>query len=173
MFTRADIEKYFVAEKNESLLFLIIGLLSIFLSVIFFSYLKSAFFKGAAIPLLLAGLIQGIAGYTIYSRSDALRISMVYAYDMDPGKLKNEELPRMGKVNQAFVIYRWVEISMLLAGLVLIFIYWNKPGQRFLFGFGVTLALQASIMLASDYFAAGRAVIYTKQLQSFISRLST
>src|SRR3974390_1876133 len=109
MFTKADIEKYFVAEKNESLLFLVIGLLAISLSVFFYSYLKSSLYKGAAIPLLAIGLIQAIVGFTVYSRSDTQRISVVYAYDMNPGKLKNEELPRMRTVNQRFVIYRWIE----------------------------------------------------------------
>lgn len=170
MFTKSDIEKYFVAEKSESLLFLIFGLLAISLSIIFYSYLKSLFFKGAAIPLLVIGLIQAVVGYTVYSRSDQQRISMVYAYDMDPQKIKNEEWPRMQKVNQRFVIYRWVEIILILAGLLIIILFRKNPGQQFLFGIGLTLALQAAIMLSADYFAEKRAAKYTLQMQTFVSK---
>lgn len=51
MFTKADIEKYFIAEKSESMLFLVFGLIAISLSIFFFSYLKTNFYKGAAVPL--------------------------------------------------------------------------------------------------------------------------
>jgi hypothetical protein len=173
MFTKTDIEKYFVAEKNESLLFLVLGVLAISLSIIFYSYLKSAFFRGAAVPLLVLGLIQAIVGYTVYSRSDQQRISIVYAYDMDPAKLKNEELPRMEKVNQHFVIYRWIEILFLLAGVVLIFIFRQNGDQRFFFGLGITLAIQALILISADYVAENRAITYTNQLKAFTAQRPT
>jgi hypothetical protein len=172
MFTKADIEKYFVAEKGESLIFLILGLLAISLSIFFYSYLKSTIYKGAAVPLMVIGLIQAIVGYSVYSKADQQRISIVYAYDMDPGKLKNEELPRMQKVNQRFVIYRWIEISLVLAGLVIVILYRQKPDQQFLLGLGLAVALEAAIMLSADYFAEKRAAIYTQQIKSFVQKSS-
>ncbi len=59
MFTKADIEKYFTGEKQESLLFLFIGIAGIIAAIVFFFFLKTSFYKGAAIPLLLIGLITG------------------------------------------------------------------------------------------------------------------
>ena len=35
MFTKTDIEKYFNAEKNESLLFIILGIIAIVLALVF------------------------------------------------------------------------------------------------------------------------------------------
>lgn len=169
MLTKVDIEKYFVAEKSESLIFLIIGILAIVLSIIFFFSLKTNFYKGAAIPLLVVGIIQVIVGYTVYSRSDEQRISNVYAYDMNPGKLKTEELPRMQAVNKRFNLYRWIEIILLVTGLVLILIHKNEITKNFWAGFGFTLALQAAVMLGADYFAENRAETYTQQLESFAS----
>ena len=125
MFTKADIEKYFLAEKNESLIFLIIGVTAILFAIGFFFFWKTNFAKGAAVPLLIIGLVQAAAGYVVYARSDNQRIDNVYAYDMNPAKLKNEELPRMKTVNRNFLIYRWVEILFVVTGLVLIFLY-NK-----------------------------------------------
>ncbi len=50
MFTKADIEKYFNAEKAESLLFLGIGIAGIIVAVLFLFVLKTQFYKGAAVP---------------------------------------------------------------------------------------------------------------------------
>lgn len=168
MFTKTDIEKYFVAEKQESLVFLVIGIIAIAAAVAFYFFLKSSFFKGAALPLLAIGLIQVIVGYTVYARSDGDRIRNVYAYDMDPGSLKQREVPRMEKVNRNFGIYRWVEIALLAAGVVLILVNSRNPGgTSFWYGFGIALALQSFLMLGADYFAEKRALQYHKGLVEF------
>jgi hypothetical protein len=66
--------------------------------------------------LLIFGLLEAIAGYTIYNRSDKQRIDNVYAFDMNPGELKNNEFPRMQKVVKNFVIYRTVQVALLVLG---------------------------------------------------------
>jgi predicted membrane channel-forming protein YqfA (hemolysin III family) len=170
MFSKTDIERYFMAEKQESLLFIIIGALAILAAIAFYFLLKSAFFRGAAFPLLLIGLIQLTVGYTVYKRSDADRIRNVYAYDMNPGALKQQEIPRMEKVNRNFVIYRWVELALLVAGLILSFTFGQNPGRSFWYGLGIALSLQAVIMLAADYMAEKRALDYTRGLKAFTSQ---
>jgi uncharacterized membrane protein HdeD (DUF308 family) len=167
------IHKYFMAEKQESLLFLVIGIIAIILSVIFFFFIKNnpSFFKGAAIPLLLIGLIQCMVGYSVWARSDKQRIDVAYKMGMEPvGFVKNEELPRMQKVNKSFVIYRYTEIALIIAGIALIIFFRNNPERVFWYGLGVTLAIQAAIMLGADYFAEQRALNYTKQVEAFIKR---
>lgn len=170
MFTKADIEKYFMAEKQESLLFVIVGVIAVAIAIAFFFFQKSNFYKGAAIPLLLIGLIQIVVGYTVYKRSDGDRIRNVYAYDMNPGQLKNEELPRMQTVNKNFVIYRWIEIVLILAGAGLIFYFRNNPVNNFWYGLGITLTMQATLMLGADYFAEQRALGYAKGLDAFVNQ---
>jgi hypothetical protein len=169
MFSKSDIEKYFNAEKSESLLFLIIGIIAFLLSVIFFFFMKSnvSFFKGAAIPLLLIGLIQGVVGYTVYKRSDEDRKRNVYAYDMNVAHLKNEEIPRMNTVMKNFAIYRWVEITFIAAGLILLFMFRTNPDNSFWYWLGLTLAIQATIMLSLDFFAEKRGHNYLKGLREF------
>jgi membrane-associated phospholipid phosphatase len=170
MLTKTDIEKYFFAEKQESLLFIIIGVITILLAITFFFFLKNNFYKGAAVPLLVIGLVQAIVGYTVHARSDDQRIANVYAFDMNPGKLKNEELPRMKTVNRNFVIYRWVEITLALTGIALIFFYKDNTEKNFWFGLGITLTIQSVLMLGADYFAEKRAKIFTQQLESFMQK---
>jgi hypothetical protein len=169
MFSKSGIEKYFNAEKSESLLFLIVGIIAILLSVIFLFFMKSniSFFKGTAIPLLLIGLIQAVVGYTVYKRSDEDRKRNVYAYDMNPSQLKDPEIPRMEVVMKNFIIYRWVEIVFIAAGLILLFMFRANPDKSFWYGLGLTLAIQAAIMLSLDFFAEKRGHIYLKGLRDF------
>ena len=170
MFTKTDIEKYFVAEKLESLVFIFIGVAAIIIALVGLLIRKTQYWKGAAIPLIAIALIQVVVGYTVYARSDRQRTDIVYAFDMNPDKLENEELPRMHAVNRNFVIYRWVEILLFVAGLVLVFTCKNDAGKQFWLGLGLALALQAAVMLIADFFAEQRALNYTGGLQAFLKK---
>ncbi|HEX7846559.1 MAG TPA: hypothetical protein VF476_12230 [Chitinophagaceae bacterium] len=170
MFAKADIEKYFVAEKQESLWFLIIGIVAVSVAIVFFFILKTQFYRGAAIPLFLVGIILGTVGYTVNKRSDNDRISNVYAYDMDPSHLKQKELPRMESVIKKFVVYRYVEIFLFLIGVAL-YIYFICDFNNDLWrGFGLALAIMAVIALIGDHFAEKRAKHYTKGLKTFTEK---
>ena len=170
MLTKTDIEKYFIAEKQVGLVFFIIGIIAVALAIVFFFVLRTNFYKGAAIPLILFGLLELIAGFTIYQRSDGDRTRNVYAFDMNPYELKEKELPRMEKVTKSFTIYKWVEVLVLVAGIVLIFLYRTKPERVFWFGLGITLAIQALLMFSADYLAAKRANDYTTKLEAFVKK---
>lgn len=170
MFTKTDIEKYFMAEKQESFLFLLIGIAGIVAAIVFFFFLKTNFYKGVAVPLLLVGLLLGVVGYTVYKRSDSDRMRNVYAYDMNPSELKNKEIPRMKTVMKNFVIYRWVEIILFLAGIGLYIYFIRDFKHDFWRGFGLALAVMALTALTADFFAERRGAAYTKGLESFISK---
>jgi drug/metabolite transporter (DMT)-like permease len=171
MFAKTDIEKYFLAEKQESLLFLAIGMAAILIAIIFFFFLKSNFYKGAAIPFVLIGLLLGIVGYTVYNRSDADRTRNVYAYDMNPSQLKNKELIRMENVMKNFVIYRYTEIALAIIGIVLFFYFRNNSAQEFWKGFGLALSIMTLLALGADHFAEKRGHIYLNGLKEFTSNL--
>lgn len=168
MFSKADIEKYFITEKQESLLFIIIGVAAIVLAAIFFFSIKTSFYKGAAVPLLLIGLLLGIVGYTVYNRSDNDRTRNVYAFDMNPNDLRDKELPRMEKVMKNFVVYRYVEIALALVGISLFFYFNKNEAQVFWKGFGLALCIMALVALTADYFAEQRGGDYLKGLKNFL-----
>ncbi len=121
--------------------------------------------------MLLIAFIQIGVGYTVYKRSDDDRKRNTYAYDMNPSALKTQELPRMEKVNKNFALYRWIEITLLIVGLILIFLYRQNADNTFWYGLGIGLAIQAAIMLSADYFAETRAKIYTKGMMDFTEKL--
>ena len=170
MFTKTDIEKYFAVEKSATPLFIIIGIAAVILAVIFFFFLKTNFYKGMAIPLLLIACIEISVGYTVYKRSDDDRKRNTYAFGMNPAELKNKEIPRMEKVNKNFVLYRWIEIALIIASLVLIFLYRSNPDKSFWYGLGIGLLIQAVLIFAADSFAEARAKTYLKGLKEFASK---
>ncbi len=168
MFTKRDIEAYFIAEKQESLLFLVIGMVALGLAGYFYFIQKSPVYKGLAIPLLVIGIIQVVVGFTVYTRSDRQRIENVYAYDMSPSKLQQEELVRMKTVNKNFQVYKWLEIGCLAAGVLLVILNCKATNRQFLLGIGVGLLIEAVFMLGADYFAAKRAIRYTNGIEEFL-----
>lgn len=170
MFTKADIEKYFNAEKNESLLFIILGITAIVLALVFFFYLKTNWHKGFAIPFLIIGLLQLVVGYSVYNRSDEYRKRNVYAYDMNPDELKEKELPRMQVVMKNFIIYRYSEIALALIGFSLLFYFKDNPDKIFWKGFGTALTIMALLTLSVNFFAEKRGNIYTERIKSFVNK---
>ncbi len=163
------VHKYFMAEKQESLLFVFIGSAAIVLSVIFFFFIKStpSFYKGAAIPLFAIGLLLGVVGYTVYDRSEKQRRAVAYDMGLNPvAYINSQELPRMKKVMKNFVIYRYTEFILALLGIALFFYFRNKNEKQFLTGLGLTLAIMAVTALAADYVAEKRGAAYTKELEN-------
>lgn len=170
MFTKADIEKYFNAEKQESLLFMLIGVAGIIAAFVFFFFLKTNFYKGAAIPFMLVGLLLAMVGYIVYKRSDADRQRNVYAYDMNPTELKDKELPRMKAVMKNFIIYRYTEIFLFLVGTALYIYFIHDFTKDFWRGFGLALAIMAILALTADFFAEKRGKVYMKGLEIYTNR---
>jgi uncharacterized membrane protein HdeD (DUF308 family) len=168
MFTKADIEKYFMDEKQESLIFLVIGIVAVVSAIVFMLIWKTSFFKGMAVPLIAVGILQAVVGWTVYKRSDSQRIDNVYAYDMDPAKLRNQEVPRMEGVMKNFMIYRYVEIALIIAGIILFFVFRGNPEKAFWYGLGIALAIQSVLMLIADFFAEKRGHFYIDGLRSFL-----
>ncbi len=167
MLTRADIEHYFLAEKTGGIVFFVVGALCVVASLLFIFVMKTPFFKGASVPLVLGGLLFCFVGYTVFERSDRDRIALVYAFDMNPDRLKNNELPRMEQVMKRFVVYRYAAIVLFLLGLSL-FLYCRRmhsfPNWG---GAGAALVFIAFATLLLDSFAQNRGKTYHQKLSAF------
>lgn len=159
-----SIRNYFTAEKYESILFVIIGLLAVILALYFLFLQKENFYKGMALPLLLVGLIQITVGSTVWIRSpkDIERVEKIVKSSHD--KIQSEEIPRMEVVMKNFVVYRWVEIFLILLGASLFIVVTPTAFWR---GLGLGLSIQAMFMLALDYFAESRGKVYLEFLTGF------
>jgi hypothetical protein len=167
MFDKTSIETYFLAEKAESKIFVLIGIAGILAAIIFLIFMKGPFYKGLSIPLIGLGLLLCAAGYTVYNRSSEDIKRNVYNYDMNPGELTQSELPRMKIVMKNFVIYRWIEIAVIIAGAGL-FVYFKE--NSFLRGWGAGLAIMGVLAVTADFFAEKRGAIYVKGLEQFSTK---
>jgi hypothetical protein len=155
--------KYFNAEKAESLLFIGFGIVAILLSIYLLFFLKDSFWKGLAIPLIVFSLVQLVIGTTIYIRSPKDNLRVENLIKLEPEKIQTEEIPRMEIVIQNFVYYRYFEIALILAGIVLMY---SLSGYGFWKGVGLGLFIQCAVLLSLDFFAEKRAHDYSQYLQS-------
>jgi hypothetical protein len=158
------VDVYFTEERIESLFFIIIGSITLLLSVFFLFIIKYSFFKGMSIPLLMIGLIQLTVGISVYNRSlkDIERVT--YFINYKPEKIQTEELPRMEKVMNNFTIYKWIEVILIVASIILLIIFYSSP-QTYWKGLALGLLIQAGIMLSLDVLAEKRGKNYMEKLQ--------
>jgi hypothetical protein len=153
--------KYFNGEKVESYFFILIGVIALVLAFYFFLVLKTSFWKGVAIPFVIVALLELVVGYTIVTRSP-LDIKRVESFiKKEPQNIKSLEIPRMAKVLKNFVVFRYIEIALILLGIILMYSSMNDTFWR---GIGLGLFIQASIVLSLDFFAERRGHIYLEYL---------
>jgi len=173
MFTKAAIEQYFVKEKESGKWNMIAGLLAVFSGVVLFFIGATSYYYGAALPPVVLGILLFAFGYTHYRRSDARRKRNVYAYDMYPAKLRDEELPRMTLLLKNLKSYRWLFIFLALFGMALFFRFYivcEGDTCRFSFfrkGMGLTLTIMSTLVLITGYITWKRSDKYVKGLKSF------
>jgi hypothetical protein len=108
-------------------------------------------------------LIQIAVGSTVYVRvpKDIERVEQMVS--QQPQLLQTIEIPRMETVLQNFTIYKWIEITLIITGIILIIVFYKSP-QTFWKGIGLGLLIQATIMLCLDIMAQYRADIYIEHL---------
>ncbi len=170
MFSKTDIEQYFMAEKQAGLYFLAIGIVAVVAALILLFVMKTAFFKGFAISMIIVGLIAGVIGFTIYKRSDNDRVRNVYAYDLNPDDLKQKEYPRMQKVMKSFQVIVIAEVVVFLMAIFLFFYFRTNTAQQLWSGIGAGLLIMTIVALLLDLSAQRRAADYTKGLETFVNK---
>jgi hypothetical protein len=164
----SPVVNYFNGEKWESYLFLLMGIITIFLSIYLVFVLKTSFWKGVAIPFLLVGLLELMVGYTIVNRSPKDIIRVGNFIKNEPQKVRTEEIPRMEKVMDNFNMFRWVEIILIAMGIILMY---STIQDTFWRGLGLGLFIQAGIVLGLDFFAERRGHTYLEFLNDFVGKL--
>ena len=157
--------RYFSGEKAESHLFISLGIVTVLLATYFLIGMKSSFWRGAAIPFMGVALLEIVVGVTISLRSPKDIVRVEHQIKYEPDRIRTEEIPRMEVVMRNFRMYRYVEMSLVVCGLVLMYAAGISPFWR---GVGFGLFSQASIVLCLDYFAETRGAIYLAYLNTLI-----
>jgi hypothetical protein len=119
--------------------------------------------KGVAVPFIIVALLEFIVGYTIVTKfKDIIRVQ-TYITDK-PQKIQILEIQN-GKVLSNFVIYRYVEIALIILGIVLMYSSMNDTFWR-----GIGFIYPSKYCLSLD-FAERRGHQYIVYLQELVEKL--
>lgn len=159
------IVKYFTGERQESFLFLGLGIIGLAIAVICLSVAKTSFMKGIAIPFLLVSSLEIIVGLTLIYRSpkDIIRVKTYLSEKTE--MIQKEEIPRMEKVMRNFVLFRYTEITLIIIGIILMY---GARQNSLWTGIGVGLFIQSSTVLLLDFFAEQRGEVYLAYLRTIV-----
>lgn len=156
-----DMNSYFSAEKQESLLFIAVGLLAIGIGA--WLWMNGHRLKSMAYPLVVIALMQIVVGASVYLRTDAQLSTLGVQLQANPAALMAEETSRMQTVMKNFSIYKTIEMVLLVVGVgVIAFLQRSDMAA----GIGVGLVLQAAFTLALDIFAEARGADYLSALHA-------
>lgn len=155
--------RYFEAEKHESLVFLGVGIAAIGVSVYLLATAHA--YRGMSYPLVAVGLIQIAVGGAVFFRTDAQIAALTAQVAREPAAYQAAEQARMKKVSANFRLYKGIEIALLVVAIGLTYLF--SRNER-LYGAGVGLILQASLMLIFDLFAERRADRYIEQIEALL-----
>jgi len=151
--------QYFTAEKQESLLFVAVGLLAIAIAI--WLWINGHRLKFMAFPLLAIAVIQIVVGATVYLRTDGQLARLTEQIGSARQATRQAELARMQTVMKNFAVYKSVEIVMLGLGVGLIAFLQRQDWAA---GIGAGLVLQSAFMLSLDVFAEARGQDYVQAL---------
>lgn len=152
---------YFTAEKQESLIFMAIGLVAIGISV--WLWMNGHRLKSMAYPLVAIALMQMVVGGSVYLRTDTQVLTLSAQLQVNPAALKAEETTRMQTVMKNFSVYKAVEMLLLIVGVGMIAFLQRHDMAA---GIGVGLVLQAAVTLTLDIFAEARGAEYLSAIQA-------
>ena len=150
---------YFRAEKQESAVFVVMGLLAI--AVAMAVWRRRPRHRAIAYPLVAIALIQLLVGGTVWARTDGQVAALVQQRGIDPAGFRASEVARMAQVMASFQVYKAIEIAMVLAGALLVVFARKRPA---FVAIGLGCLLQGSAMLVFDLFAEARGRAYVEAI---------
>jgi hypothetical protein len=150
------ISAYFRGEKTESVLILLAVAVLLVAAVVLLTRFREPFTKGLAAMFVLAALVGGSVGATVYLRTDAQVARLLARAGEDPDAFRATEKTRMSVVISSFAWYRLGYAAAVLLALGLVFI----GGRPLHHGLAVGLLVFAALGLTIDYYAEARAVRY-------------
>ena len=156
-----QMSSYFSAEKQESLIFVAVGLVAIGISI--WLWMNGHRLKSMAYPLVTIALMQIAVGGSVYLRTNTQMSTLSGQLAASPAALKAEETTRMQTVMNNFSIYKAVEMVLLIVGVGMVAFLQRHDVAA---GIGVGLVLQAAFTLTLDIFAEARGADYLSALHS-------
>jgi hypothetical protein len=123
-----NLSNYFAAEKQESVIFISVGILAIAVSI--WLWINGHRLKSMAYPLVIIGLMQMVVGSTIFFRTDSQVSALSTQLQQNPTAMRVEESARMETVMKNFSIYKAIEMMLLITGVGIIIFRNRKIWQQ-------------------------------------------
>lgn len=169
MLSRTELERYFSAEKQIGMIFIVFSILAIAIAAYLYFVQKTDLLKGFSIPVLLLGILFLTQGRTLHGRADGLRTANLEAFDAKSGDIREKELPRIKKVLDDIAGYRLVEIGLFAAAALLTFYLRSKrPELNFWYGLTLSIAITAICSHGLNFMVKKQAREYAQKVESFV-----
>jgi hypothetical protein len=153
--------RYFAAEKAESVVFVLMGVVALGVSV--WLWRTGSSYRGMMWPLGLIAFIQLGVGGSIYLRTDGQVAALTAQLASAPEAYQAAEVARMEGVMGGFALYKLIELALFAVGVGLTYAFRYRET---LYAVGIGLVLQASLMLVADLFAEKRGDEYLEQVRA-------
>jgi hypothetical protein len=158
-------DDWFEGEKNEAFVFFGLGAVSAGTGAYLLT-LDTDFSRGAGWTAIGFGAVEMLFATTytlgLAPKHDELKDDLAE----NPSQYKKDELERMNAIADRFVIYRYTELGILVAGAGLA-TYGFVKDKKTLAGIGLVASAHAAIVLFLDYFAERRTHDYIDELEDF------
>jgi hypothetical protein len=162
---RAGMVEYFGREKSAALTFLGFGIASLGVGAGLTSR-PDPFVRSTGITVGALGLVQ-VAGAIFYYVSIDGRVARLNArIDADAAAFRRDESARMAGVTSRFLVLRFIEAGVIVAGVGLAAAGELKDSGA-LKGVGLGLAIESATLLGLDFLADASAHEYATHLRRF------
>ncbi len=158
------IQKFYNAQKAQSLLFFILGSLATVLAICLLITDSSRVFFGFAIPFFCFGITQIILGFKTYIKTNSERQFVMLAAKENTQQIITIEIPRINKILTDYNRKNYFFLGLNALSIVLFTIFSNTPMVK---GIGLALFVQSLIHISSLYFENNRSQIYFKWLNDY------
>jgi hypothetical protein len=155
---------YFSWEKTSALFFIATGLIGITTALFFWQKTGSEILRLAPYPLAIFGSLSLIVGCTIFFRTDAQVGGLLSLVQLDATTYFQQELERITSVNQNWALYKWGELLVIAASLIVIMIFPDKSAPL---GLALASIMIAVPLLTLDIIGERNGLWYMAQITSY------
>jgi hypothetical protein len=158
------IQKFYHAQKAQSLLFLVLGIFATILSIYFFIAGINAISLGFAIPFFVFGLTQTILGFKTYMKTNSEREFVMLSAKENTQQIITIEIPKIKKILTNYSRKNYIFLGLNVLSIIIFTVFSAFELYK---GIGLALFVQSLIHISSLYFENNRSQIYFKWLNDY------
>jgi hypothetical protein len=171
MFTKADIDNYFISYRQEHLFLLLLAAIAVIAALILYFVYKKDLYKGIAIAIASFAIVFFTTSLSEYRRADRLRVVSTYNYDLHPEYLKTKEIKRIISLQKTIQIELYFSLFFIVAAVSLYFYATKKLQSAYLQGIALGVFFMAGIAATTFYVMQKNALQYEKGIVEFTKEI--